>query len=113
MSIRVRSPETGLDSAWNWGMYDFTSPGFIPRFLTGETRYWMEGFASLPLIDYYRRNNRAVWEQVLDLDAQEADSLLAFIRWTARPENRFYRYDYYLDNCATRVRDALDTVLRG
>ena len=31
----------------------------------------------------------------------------------ARPENARYRYDYYTDNCATRVRDALDRALGG
>jgi hypothetical protein len=113
MSIRVRNLATGLDSAWNWGMYDFNTPGFIPRFLTGETRYWMAGFPSPWLLDYYRRQDRAVWEQTLALGPREADSLLALLRRTSRDENKFYRYDYYLDNCATRVRDALDSVLGG
>jgi hypothetical protein len=30
-----------------------------------------------------------------------------------RPENRFYRYDYYRDNCSTRIRDVLDRALGG
>ena len=113
MSIRVRSTATGLDSAWNWGMYDFNTPGFIPRFLTGETRYWMAGFPTPSLVNFYRQAGRAVWEQELSLNAQEADSLLAYMRWNAKPENKFYRYDYYLDNCATRVRDLLDAVIGG
>lgn len=113
MSLRVRNVRTGLDSAWNWGMYDFNSPNFIPRFLTGDTRYWMAGFPSPFLVNYYQRQGRAVWEQTLDLDRQEADSLLTFLRWQARDENKFYRYDYYLDNCSTRVRDAIDAVLGG
>jgi hypothetical protein len=113
MSIRVQNLATGLDSAWNWGMYDFDSPGFIARFLTGETRYWMAGYPTGNVLGYYRYNRRAVWEQRLDLGPREADSLLALLRRTSRDENKFYRYDYYLDNCATRVRDALDSVLGG
>ena len=113
IAIRVRNLRTGLDSAWNWGMYDFNSPNFVPRFLTGETRYWMAGYPSPLFVDYYRREGRAVWEQTLDLDRQEADSLLKVLRWQARDENKFYRYDYYLDNCSTRVRDAIDAVLGG
>lgn len=112
-SVRVRNLSTGLDSAWNWGMYDFSTPGFIPRFLAGDTRYWMEGFPSGALIDYYRRSGRAVWEQELSFNAEEADSLLTYLRWNALPENKFYRYDYFRDNCATRVRDVLDGSLHG
>src|SRR5690606_16140001 len=29
------------------------------------------------------------------------------------PENARYAYDYFTDNCSTRVRDALDTALGG
>ncbi len=36
-----------------------------------------------------------------------------FLEWNERPENRFYHYDYYRDNCSTRVRDALDRALGG
>jgi hypothetical protein len=112
-AIRVRNGSTGLDSAWNWGMFDFNSPNFIPRFLTGETRYWMAGFPTPLFVDYYRRSGRAVWEQDFDLDPAQADSLLTVLRWNAREENKFYRYDYYLDNCSTRVRDAIDAAVGG
>jgi hypothetical protein len=109
----VRDAATGFDFAWNWGMYDFESPGFVWRFLTGDTRYWMAGYPTPVMLEYYHRYDRAVWEQELALDRAQADSLLRFLRWNARPENRFYRYDYYLDNCATRVRDAIDLVVGG
>jgi hypothetical protein len=112
-AIRVRNTATGLDSAWNWGMFDFNSPNFIPRFLTGETRYWMAGFPTGLFVDYYRRAGRAVWEQDFDLDPAQADSVLTVLRWNARDENKFYRYDYYLDNCSTRVRDAIDAAVGG
>jgi hypothetical protein len=35
------------------------------------------------------------------------------LRESALPENRYYRYHYYLDNCSTKVRDLLDEVLGG
>jgi hypothetical protein len=111
-AIRVRDG-AGLDSAWNWGMYDFNAPNFITRFLTGDTQYWMAGYATADFVNYYRREGRAIWEQELALDQQSADSLLKFMRWNAQPENKFYRYDYYLDNCSTRARDALDLALHG
>ena len=114
ISIRVRDLRTGVDSAYNWGMFSFSQPRFLQRFLTGDTRYWMQGFPTLPLVDQiYRRFGRWVTEQELALTPGQADSLWRFIQWNVREENRYYRYDYFRDNCATRVRDAIDMVLGG
>ena len=113
ISIRVHDLRTGLDSAYNWGMFSFDQPRFLQRFLTGDTRYWMEGFPTIPLVAAYRTAGRWVTEQELALSPNEADSLRRFIQWNAREENKWYRYDYYKDNCSTRVRDALDMVLGG
>ena len=112
-AIRVRNVRTGMDSAYNWGVFDFGQPHFIMRFLTGDTKYSMEGYPTAPMVTWYRRQRRAVWEQDLVLTSAEKDSLWRFIQWNAREENKFYRYDYYLDNCSTRVRDAIDRALGG
>ncbi len=112
-AIRIQNLRTGLDSAWNWGMFDFSSPALIPRFVAGRTQYWMAGYPTPFFVDYYRRQRRAVWEQELAFSPAAADSLLRLLRWNALEQNKFYRYDYYLDNCSTRVRDALDAVMGG
>jgi hypothetical protein len=113
IAIRVHNVSTGSDVAYNWGMFDFNQPHFYRNFLTGDTKYWMEGFPALPFVDLYRRQGRTIWEQDLALTRTEADSLRTFIEWNAREENKYYRYDYYRDDCATRVRDAIDAVLGG
>jgi hypothetical protein len=112
-SIRIHDLTTGLDSAYNWGMFDFDQPNFIPRFLSGNTRYWMQSWPTRPLVAQYRDLHRAVWEQELNLTNFEKDSLWRYIKWNAKEENKWYRYDYYRDNCATKVRDILNMVLRG
>jgi hypothetical protein len=43
----------------------------------------------------------------------QKQALLEFVQWNERPENRFYHYDYFRDNCSTRVRDVLDRALGG
>ena len=112
-SIRIHDLTTGLDSAYNWGMFSFEQPHFLVRFLTGETKYWMQGFPSVWLVGVYRDSKRSVWEQELNLTTTEKDSLWRYIKWNAKEENKFYRYDYYRDNCATKVRDVLNMILGG
>lgn len=112
-AIRIRDLRSGMDSAYNWGVFDFNQERFIWRFLTGDTKYQMQGYPSVPLVTLYRSNGRAVWEQDLALTAPERDSLWRYIQWNAREENKYYRYDYYRDNCSTRVRDAIDLALGG
>src|SRR5690606_39035189 len=48
-----------------------------------------------------------------NLTPEQKSALDTFVRWNALPENRRYTYDYFRDNCSTRVRDALDRVLDG
>ena len=76
-------------------------------------RYWMEGIPAEPMIGFYARSDRSMWVQELELTPAEKLELVRFVEWNALDENRFYHYDYFLDNCSTRVRDALDLVLGG
>ena len=113
-ALWIRDARAGTDIAYNWGMFDFNQPNFLTRFLTGDTRYWMEGFDAFALASHYaRQENRSVWAQELDLTPAQRLALRDFVRWNEREENRYYRYDYYRDNCSTRVRDAIDRVLGG
>jgi hypothetical protein len=112
-ALRIVDPATGSDLAYNWGMFSFSQPNFLGRFLSGDTQYWVEAFPSQPLIDFYASQDRAGVEQVLNLTPQEAAELKAFVEANVREENKYYRYQYFLDNCSTRLRDALDRVMGG
>jgi hypothetical protein len=112
-AIWVHNALAHTDVAYNWGLFDFNSKDFLPRFLKGDMLYWMGGFDLQSTIDQYRQANRPVWAQELNLTPAQRSSLVQFIEWNERPENRFYHYDYYRDNCSTRVRDALDRALGG
>ncbi len=112
-AIRILDTATGEDRAYNWGMFSFDQPRFIRRFLSGDTRYWVDAFSTRDLVAYYRRVDRAGVEQVLALTPAQRAALDAFVRENVLEENKYYRYDYFRDNCSTRVRDALDGVLGG
>ncbi len=112
-AIVVRDPLRDAAIAYNYGMFDFAEDDFLWNFARGRMRYRM---AANPLafdLAMYRAEGRSITEQHLDLDPDQAAALAAFLEWNARPENAWYRYDYFDDNCSTRVRDALDRVLGG
>ena len=104
---------TGVDSAYHWGLFDYAEPHFVARFVTGDTRYWMGSVNPFALIEYERRTGRPVTLQRLNLTPQQATKLYDFVRWNALEDNKYYRYDYFRDNCATRLRDALDLAVGG
>ena len=112
-AIWIHDSLRNTDIAYNWGLFDFSASDFMPRFLKGDMLYWMGGFDEQATLDSYRRANRTVMAQELNLTPAQRVSLANFIEWNAQPENRFYHYDYFRDNCSTRVRDALDRVLGG
>ena len=112
-AILVEDRARGTARAYNYGMFDFRQEDFLLHFVQGRMRYWMQGFDLAPTLEIYRRANRSVWVQELNLTPSERVALRDFLEWNERPENRFYRYDYYRDNCSTRVRDALDRILQG
>jgi hypothetical protein len=112
-ALMFHDPTTVRDSAFHWGLFSFNDPGFLVRFLTGDTRYWMGAVDGQQLIEYERRAGRPITLQRLNLTPAQAQSLRDFVRWNERDENRFYRYDYFRDNCSTRLRDALDHAIGG
>ena len=112
-ALRVQDAATGEDLAYNWGMFSFDEPQFLQRFLSGDTRYWVEAFPTPWLLDVYARQDRESLEQVLALTPAQRLQIAAAVRANALGENRYYRYDYFLDNCSTRLRDVLDAALSG
>ncbi len=108
-AIWIHDATNNTDLAYNWGMFSF-GPGFVTSFLQGRMMYRME---PIPMDQTIQQTNRTVWAQELNLSNAEKKSIQQYVEWNARPENKFYRYDYYRDNCSTRVRDVIDLALGG
>lgn len=112
-AIMIEDGATGEAMWYNYGMFDFGAADFWPRFARGDMRYWMASDEAEASLRSYVRANRSVWIQELDLTAAERAAMRDFLVWNEQPENRFYAYDYFRDNCSTRIRDALDRILGG
>ncbi|MCM1309730.1 MAG: DUF4105 domain-containing protein [Bacteroides sp.] len=100
-ALRVVDDE-GRDYVVNWGVFDFNTPNFVGRFVAGQTDYLCWPFPTRYFMEEYRTEGRKVVEQVLDLDSIQTARLLAAVGENLRLDNRLYRYNYVLDNCATR-----------
>ncbi len=103
----------GLPSlVYNFGMY--TEAGIAPHHILGGTlRYFLHVSYFGRTVASYRAVNRSVVQQVLALDQATARALAAALSLNSKPANAGYAYDFALDNCTTRVRDALDRALGG
>lgn len=107
--IRVYDPTTRIDYFYNYGVFDFDQPNFYLNFARGFLNYRL-AVADYPRVrNFYSYQNRYIHEQVLDLTHDQTQKLFEFLQWNAEPENMHYYYDYFYDNCATRVRDAVET----
>jgi hypothetical protein len=112
-AIRYEDPSRGIDLVFNYGVFSFDTPNFIYRFVKGETDY-MLGVVDYPYFEMeYVYRNRTVWQQTLQLTAEEKERLFRLLQVNYLPGNRVYRYNFFFDNCATRPRDKIEESLNG
>ncbi len=103
----------GRAVVYNWGTFAFEGMQGIEDFMAGRFRYWLSLARLDRTLDFYEMQNRTLVAQELDMTEAERKSLAAAVAVNALPQNRYYNYDYFKDNCTTRVRDAIDQALGG
>lgn len=106
-ALRVYDPIAGVDEVYNWGTFDFDTPNFYLKFLRGQLLYQLSVTTFAVFQAEYRHEGRAVYEQVLALSPEEKHRLYAFLQVNRQPEHRDYLYDFFYDNCSTRIRDLI------
>jgi hypothetical protein len=112
-AIWIRDRAAGTDRVYNFGTFTFDSPRLILDFLHGRMTYWLSVSSLVATQEIYERENRSIVVQVLALPPEVKRALRAKLDENARPDKRAYKYDYFRDNCATRVRDAIDAAVGG
>lgn len=112
-AIWLREPAASLDHTFNFGYFDFEQEDFFLRFMRGRMLYFSIAQPADREFGFYRQANRSIRVQKLNLTPVQYQQLRDHLLNEVQPENRNYRYDYYLNNCSTRIRDALDIALDG
>lgn len=108
--LRYRNSDDGTDIVFSYGYFNFNAPNFVWRFILGETDYMVGAVPYNHFIREYEERGSAVVEQVLDLTAGQVSALYSALVNNCRKENRVYRYNYFYNNCTTRVRDQVYSV---
>ncbi|WP_400078023.1 DUF4105 domain-containing protein [Winogradskyella sp. R77965] len=105
-AFRIQDRSLGIDVTYGYGGYDFEAPNFYLKFAQGKLNYLIDRINFSDFHYYYTtRTNRTIEEQILNLSTKEKQKLFEYLENNYRPENRRYLYDFFYDNCATRIRD--------
>lgn len=110
-AFRIKDTLSGVDVVFNYGVYDFDTPNFYTKFAQGKLLYELGVTYYQPFYESYVAQNRWVKEQVLNLNKQEKQGVSDYLWNNALPENKKYKYDFFYDNCATKMRDVIQEVL--
>lgn len=107
-ALRLYHPQKGLDHVFNWGTFDSSDPFFIYRFIKGDTDYFLSLSSYREFLYQYSLSNATVIEQIIDLSPEEKEKLFQLVSSNLLEENIVYRYNYFFDNCTTRIRDLVE-----
>lgn len=110
-AIHISDPYAGVDRVYNYGTFDFNTPNFYLKFAQGKLNYMLSVSTMPQFLREYQFEGRWVYRQKLNLTQDERQELYSFLEENALPENRDYKYDFFYDNCSTRLRDVLENVL--
>ncbi|MBR9853019.1 MAG: DUF4105 domain-containing protein [Algicola sp.] len=106
-AFRVQDSVLGIDVVYNYGTFDFNQPNFYLNFTKGRMIYSLSRRSFESFLFEYELEKRWVKEQVLDLNLDQRNQLLAFFEENYLPENRDYLYDPLLNNCSSITGDIL------
>ncbi|WP_248723482.1 DUF4105 domain-containing protein [Seonamhaeicola sp. ML3] len=107
-AFRVKDTNNNLDVVYGYGEYDFEAPNFYLKFAQGKLNYLLSKDQFSRFYQRYVYYNRTIKEHVLNLSQKEKQDLCNYLANNYKPENRRYLYEFFFDNCATRIKDVVN-----
>ncbi|WP_252723254.1 lipoprotein N-acyltransferase Lnb domain-containing protein [Pseudotamlana agarivorans] len=111
--FRIKDRLSGLDVVYGYGEYDFDTPNFYLKFAQGKLNYLISKTEFNRFFQAYRYYDRSIDEQVLNLSQAEKQKLYDYLINNYKPENRGYLYDFFFDNCATKIKDVTNLAVNN
>lgn len=106
-AFRVIDNSNATDRVYNYGTFDFDDPDFYTKFARGKLKYFVSVSDFNDFKQEYILTNRSIKEQVLNFSTEEKQAIIRALAENIKEENKFYMYDFFLDNCTTRLRDIM------
>jgi len=106
-AIRIIDSAANTDTFYNWGGFTFNQPYFYLKFMRGKLLYYSIADDLRDFLPEYIYEHRSIYEQVLNLDSTSKQKIIDAIHFNMQGDNRFYKYDFLLDNCTTRVKNII------
>lgn len=106
-ALRIVDSAANTDIIYNYGTFNFDDPDFYSKFVRGKLMYFLSQQSFPDFLYEYAYFKRGVTEQVLQLSPIEKKEIQLSLFENVREENRYYKYDFLYDNCATRLRDII------
>ncbi len=107
-ALRIAIPEKKSDVIYNWGVFDYNTKNFAWKFAKGRLDYMLDTETTKSFLQSYFFEQRYVYSQRINLNSKELRKLTDLVNENLRPENIKYRYDFFYDDCSTRIRDLLE-----
>jgi hypothetical protein len=112
-AIRITDFKQDFDMVFNYGTFDFDQPNFYLNFVRGHMIYMLGVDRFSDFRTQYIYEQRSIYEQELNINANDKTRIFDFLVNNSRDENRNYRYDFLFDNCSTRIRDVFQRNVKG
>jgi len=106
-AFRVKDKLKYFDIVYNYGVFDWNEPNFYTKFAQGKLNYKLDINPYSNFYESYVAQNRSIQEQTLNLTQSQKQQLFEFLENNLKPENKYYLYDFFYDNCATKIKDVL------
>ena len=110
-AIRIKDPVYKFDIVFDYGRYDFETEHFYLKFAQGKLNYEIIQSEFSTFFGYYQYKNRSVKEQVLNLNSEQKTTFYKLLKENIKPENKFYPYDFFYNNCSTKIKDGIENIL--
>lgn len=111
--FRIKDINQGIDVVFGYGEYDFDTPNFYLKFAQGKLNYLINKTDFNRFYQIYKYYDRGIKEQFLNLSQSEKQKLYNYLIDNYKPENRSYLYEFFFDNCATKIKDVCNITLNN